>query len=145
MGRGETIIIRSLQVHVTQNPVRSYANFKTYIKNKILNKKCDKQKHAHTCNSLVLLARHAHAYLFNILLLQRIKHEMLESNNWTVHMHATNCIFNLRHSNGNDKNVVCLILKRYTMGNFKTWSYAVHRPKIKKYAKGKGVTFFHYH
>jgi len=59
---------------------------------------------------------------------------MLESNNWTVHMHAPNCIFNLRHRNGNVKNVVCLILKRYAVGNFKIWSYAVHMPKIKKYA-----------
>jgi len=35
-----------------------------------------------------------------------------------------------------DKNVVCLILNRYVLRNFKIWSYAVRRPKIKKYAKG---------
>ena len=63
---------------------------------------------------------------------------MLESNNWTVHRHVPNCIFNLRHRNGNDKNVVCLFLKRYAVGNLKVWSYAVHRPKIKKYAVRKG-------
>ena len=63
---------------------------------------------------------------------------MLEPNNWTVRMHAPYCIFNLRHRNGNDKNVVCLILKQYAVGNFKIWLYAVHRPTIKKYAVRKG-------
>ena len=28
-----------------------------------------------------------------------------------------------------DKNVVCLILKRYVLRNFKIWSYAVRSPK----------------
>ena len=34
-------------------------------------------------------------------------------------------------------------MKRYAVGNFKLWSYAVHRPKIKKYAvrKGEGEGF----
>jgi len=69
-----------------------------------LHKKCSTrtlQKHAN--DSLVLLARFAHAYLFNSLLLKRIKHELLEWNYWTVHMHATNCIVNLRHRNRRQK------------------------------------------
>ena len=55
-----------------------------------------------------------------------------------MHMHAKNCIFNLRHRNGNDKNVVCLILKRHAVGNFKIWSYAVHRHKKYTVRKGEG-------
>jgi len=73
------------------------------------------------------------------MLLKRIKHELLESNNGTVNMHATNCIFNLRYKNGNDKNVVCLILKRYAVRKkFKIWWYVVGMRKIKKYAVRKG-------
>jgi len=89
-----------------------------------------------------LLARFANAYLFNILLLKRIKHELLELNKWTVNMHATNCIFNLRYWNGNDKIVVCLMLKRYAVRkNVKIWSYVVRMRKKRssRYAKGEGV------
>ena len=61
-----------------------------------------------------------------------------------LNVHATNCIFNLRHRIGNVKNVVCLILKRYAVGNFKIWSYAVHRPKkeVRSTQRGRGSPTF---
>jgi len=120
----------------------------TYIKNEIFTRNMTNVTKTHKKLTTCRFACSVDAHLLNIMLLQGIKHEVLESKNWTVHMHATNCIFNLRHRNENDKNVVCLILKRYAVGNFKIWPHAVHRPKIKKYAVREGVRgffLFHYH
>ena len=58
---------------------------------------------------------------------------LLESNNWTVHMHATNCIFNRRHRNGNEKTL-------YAVRNFKIWSYVeqASNKEVRQYARGGG-------